>query len=273
MAKKYYWLKLHENFFEREEVKVIEMQTNGEKYIIFYLKLLVKSISTEGRLMFRDVIPYTPDMLSKITNTDVDTVKVAIDLFAKLGLMDKLDNGALFMREVKNMIGSESKWAQYKRKDKEVVPELPFNEEGLENFQQESKDAPKKLQAERETEKELDIEKDKDIDIREREKKKNLSLSIKSNTEVFKFIEKCNITMSALTMEKIAEDIEIYSASEVVKAAEIANDRGKRSYAYIKGILETRRAEGTDTKSMEEKSHGANNDNRGEELRNQGIGL
>jgi len=100
-----------------------------------------------------------------------------------------------------------------------------------------------------------------------------LSKKIKSNTDVFKFLEKCNITMSPITMEKVAADIEIYSAIEVAKAAEIADSNGKRSYAYLKGILEKRRAEGTDTKSMEEKSHGANNDNRGEELRNQGIGL
>lgn len=100
-----------------------------------------------------------------------------------------------------------------------------------------------------------------------------LSEKIKSNTDVFKFLEKCNFTMSPLTMEKVAADIEIYSAVEVAKAAEIADGNGKRSYAYLKGILEKRRAEGTDTKSMEDKSHGTNNDNRGEELRNQGIGL
>ena len=100
-----------------------------------------------------------------------------------------------------------------------------------------------------------------------------LSEKIKSNTDVFKFLEKCNFIMSPLTMEKVAADIEIYSAVEVAKAAEIADGNGKRSYAYLKGILEKRRAEGTDTKSMEDKSHGTNNDNRGEELRNQGIGL
>ncbi len=101
----------------------------------------------------------------------------------------------------------------------------------------------------------------------------SLAMKIKSNTDVFKFLEKCNFTMSPLTMEKIAADIEIYSALEVAKAAEIADGNGKHNYNYLKGILERRRAEGTDTKSMEDKSHGTNNDNRGEELRKQGIGL
>jgi len=106
---------LQNNFFEKDEIKVIESRPNGEKHINFYLKLLRKSISTEGNLLFRDVIQYTPEMLASITNTDIDTVKVAIDLFLNLGLMDRLDDGALFMIETQNMIGSETQWAAKKR--------------------------------------------------------------------------------------------------------------------------------------------------------------
>ena len=125
--KRYYWLKLNENFFDREEIKVIENMPNGKDYIIFYMKLLLKSIKSEGRLLFRDVIPYTPDMLSAITGTDIDTVKVSIDLFAKLGLMEIWDDGTLFMAETQNMIGSETDSARRMRRmrAKEKQKELP----------------------------------------------------------------------------------------------------------------------------------------------------
>lgn len=119
MTKRYYWLKLNENFFEREEIKIIENMANGKDYIIFYLKLLLKSIKSEGRLLFRDVIPYTPDMLSAITGTDVDTVKIATDLFIKLELMEVWDDGTLFMKEIQNMIGSETDVARRVRKHRE----------------------------------------------------------------------------------------------------------------------------------------------------------
>ena len=108
MSKRYYWLKLNENFFEREEIKIIEDMPNGKDYIIFYLKLLLKAIKTEGQLIFREVIPYTPNMLASITGTDIDTVRVATELFLKLGLMEKWDDGTLFMVEVQNMVGSET---------------------------------------------------------------------------------------------------------------------------------------------------------------------
>lgn len=119
MSKRYYWLKLNENFFEREEIKIIEDMPNGKDYIIFYLKLLLKAIKTEGQLIFREVIPYTPNMLASITGTDIDTVRVATELFLKLGLMEKWDDGTLFMVEVQNMVGSETASARRVRKYRE----------------------------------------------------------------------------------------------------------------------------------------------------------
>ncbi len=134
ISKRYYWLKLNENFFEREEIKIIEDMPNGKDYIIFYMKLLLKSVGTEGVLKFRGIIPYTPEMLSSITNTDIDTVRVATDMFTKLELMEKWDDGTLFMAETQNMIGSETGWAKKKRLQREkeigkgdIVPELSTN--------------------------------------------------------------------------------------------------------------------------------------------------
>jgi len=126
--KKYYWLKLKDDFFDKDEIRIIEGQPNGKDYIIFYMKLLLKSVKTEGELYFRDTIPFSPQMLSTITNTNIDTVKVAVDLFISLGLMERWDNGTLFMFETQNMIGSESKWANYKRVErnkKEQIGQCP----------------------------------------------------------------------------------------------------------------------------------------------------
>ncbi|MFA7083915.1 MAG: phage replisome organizer N-terminal domain-containing protein [Arcobacteraceae bacterium] len=118
-VKKNFWLKLKNDFFDRDEIKIIENNKNGKDYIIFYMKLLLKSIESDGKLFFRQTIPYSPSMLSTITNTSEDTVKVAVDLFIGLGLMEKWDDGTLFMLETQNMVGAESKWANYKRVERE----------------------------------------------------------------------------------------------------------------------------------------------------------
>jgi predicted phage replisome organizer len=119
MSKKYYWLKLKDDFFERDEIKIIESQQNGKDYINFYLKLLLKSVKSDGILKFRDSIPYNPEMLATITNCNIDTVQVAIKMFVELGLMEKWDDGTLFMLETQSMIGSETDSAERKRRQRE----------------------------------------------------------------------------------------------------------------------------------------------------------
>lgn len=119
MSKKYYWLKLTVDFFEREEIKLIENMKNGKEYIIFYMKLLLKSVNSEGKLVFKDVIPYTEDMLATITGTNIDIVTRAVELFLGLDLMQKLDDGALFMLETQKMVGHETEWARKKREYRE----------------------------------------------------------------------------------------------------------------------------------------------------------
>ena len=113
--KKYYWLKLKRDFFKRHDIRIIEAMPNGKDYILFYLKLLVESVDHEGSLRFSDAIPYNEEMLSVVTNTNVDIVRSAMKLFAELNMVDVLDEGTIYMNEVQRMIGSETKWAEKKR--------------------------------------------------------------------------------------------------------------------------------------------------------------
>lgn len=114
-AKKNWWLKLPENFYEKDEIKMIEAMPEGAVYINFYFKILLKSLSNDGELLFKDTIPYTPEMLSSITNTPVATVKYALDLFIKLGLLEVINGETLHMIELKKMVGCETKYAEKKR--------------------------------------------------------------------------------------------------------------------------------------------------------------
>lgn len=125
MNKKYYWLKLKNDFFNREEIIIVEAMQNGKEYIIFYLKLLLKSIESDGKLLFRNTLPYSVEMLATITKTNIDTVKIAIEIFLDLGMMEKWDDGTIFMKETQNMVGSETKWAGYKRIERKEIGQSP----------------------------------------------------------------------------------------------------------------------------------------------------
>lgn len=112
---KYFWLKLKRDFFKRHDIRVVEDMPNGKEYILFYLKLLVESIDHEGELMFSETIPYNAEMLASVTNTNVDIVKAALRVFYDLNMIECLDSGALYMKEVEKMTGSETAWAEKKR--------------------------------------------------------------------------------------------------------------------------------------------------------------
>lgn len=50
MARHYYWLKLNDDFFRDSSVKKLRSIAGGDTYTIIYLKLLLLSIPTNGRL-------------------------------------------------------------------------------------------------------------------------------------------------------------------------------------------------------------------------------
>ena len=105
-SKKFYWLKLKRDFFKRHDIRIIEEMPNGKEYVLFYLKLLLESIDHEGSLRFSDTIPYNEQMLSVITNTNIDIVRSAMKLFMELRLIEIFDDQTIYMDEVEKMIGS-----------------------------------------------------------------------------------------------------------------------------------------------------------------------
>lgn len=145
--KKYYWLKLKDTFFEDDTISFIEEQENGIKYSNFYLKLCLKSVRTNGkliRLVGETLMPYDVKSLSKLTNVDFDTVNSAMSLFEKLGIISVLENGELYLSQVQEMIGSETEKASLMRRKRaevrignNVTKMLPYIEKEIEKEKEE----------------------------------------------------------------------------------------------------------------------------------------
>lgn len=120
-SEKFYWLRLKRDFFKRHDITLVEAMENGKDYVLFYLKLLCESIDHNGNLRFSETIPYNEKMLSVITNTNIDIVKSAIQVFQELNMIEILDDGTLYMQEITTMIGSETKWAEKKREYRKAI--------------------------------------------------------------------------------------------------------------------------------------------------------
>ena len=152
-TKRFYWLKLQEDFFEDDTIDFIESQENGERYCLFYLKLCLKALKSEGKLIRyvgNMLIPYDEKGLAKLTRTDVDTVRCALALFDKIGLVSRLDTGEIFINQLNEMVGTETDKAKLMRQKRakeklisnNVTPMLPecYTEIELEKEKEQEKE-------------------------------------------------------------------------------------------------------------------------------------
>ncbi|HEM6393091.1 TPA: phage replisome organizer N-terminal domain-containing protein [Streptococcus suis] len=113
--KKYYYLKLKDNFFESDEAIILESMPDGYIYSNILLKLYLRSLKNNGLLMFNDLIPYNAQMLATITRHHVGVIEKAIQIFQQLRLIEILDNGAIYMTNIQNFVGKSSTDADRKR--------------------------------------------------------------------------------------------------------------------------------------------------------------
>ena len=113
--KKYYYLRLKDNFFDSDELKILESMKDGYLYSNILLKLYLRSLKNDGKLVVNDRIPYNAEMLASVTGHQVGTIKQALSMFKELGLIEILENGAIYMLDIQNFIGKGSTEADRQR--------------------------------------------------------------------------------------------------------------------------------------------------------------
>lgn len=156
--KKYYYLRLKDNFFDSDELKILESMKDGYLYSNILLKLYLRSLKNDGKLVVNDRIPYNAEMLASVTGHQIGTVKQALSIFKDLGLIDVLENGAIYMLDIQNFIGKGSSEADRKREYRQRIETDRTNVQT--NLRQISDKSPPEIELE--LEKEIKIEKEID---------------------------------------------------------------------------------------------------------------
>ena len=121
--RKYYYLKLKDSFFDSDIMIVLESMPDGYLFSNILLKLYLRSLKNNGKLMFNDFIPYNPTILAQVTRHQVGTIEKGLQIFLKLGLVEILDNGEIYMLEIQNFIGESSTEGDRKRKQRTEIKE------------------------------------------------------------------------------------------------------------------------------------------------------
>ena len=116
--KKYYYLKLKENFFDSDSMVLLESMQDGILYSNILMKMYLKSLKNNGKLVLNDAIPYNTQMIATVTRHQVGTVEKAIEVFEQLGLIDILDGGTIYMSDIELFVGKSSTEGDRKRAER-----------------------------------------------------------------------------------------------------------------------------------------------------------
>ena len=127
--KKFYWLKLKTEFMTGDIVDFLMSQKNGANYVVLYQMLCIKTINTKGELAIKlgDIlVPYDVEKIQRdLKWFDIDTVRVALELYKRLGLVYEQNGGILAIANFDEIVGGETYWAKIKRLEREKEEKPP----------------------------------------------------------------------------------------------------------------------------------------------------
>lgn len=229
-VKRFFWLKLKEDFFKQKEIKLLRKIAGGDTHTIIYLKILLLSLKNNGKVYFEGVTDNFFEEIALEIDEDIENVAICMKFLEQKGLLIYDTEDSASLTAIPEMIGSESESARRMRKHRQNnVLQGKTSQCNAEPSQ-----CDKNVTTEKELEIELEIEKEKELQ-QETEPSGQLSLSL-----LFDFWESNGFGMLApKTRQDLAywvKDFQEIGATEQ-EALNLAINANARRYNYVNGIL------------------------------------
>lgn len=168
------WIKIDTGIFDDSKIRLIESMPEGNTLIVIWFRLLILAGKefTNGVFMINDKIACTDEMLATIFGKPIATIRLALETFQKLNMVDLIDgtysipNWNKYQSADKYEINRArdrkrlQEWRK-KQQDKEKFPQISTtskNETFHETFRKRN-ETPTEI----EVEEEIEIEKEKEI--------------------------------------------------------------------------------------------------------------
>ena len=235
--KKYYWLKLKEDFFRDKRIKKLRKIAGGDTYTIIYLKMQLLSLKDEGILYYEGVEDDFYEEIALEIDEETENVKITIMFLTANGLLEEVEKDKYVLLETMKSIGSESSSAARVRKHREKSKALQCNTPVTEGNVLVTNG---NTEIEIEKEIELDIESEKEG---EKEKENRPSSSSPSLIDV-RFVKirtffDENIRTSTFSEHKKMYDLldDYKDPQLIIEAFKLSVERGAPNLNYAAGIL------------------------------------
>lgn len=223
-TKRYFWLKLKEDFFNQKEIKLLRKIAGGDTYTIIYLKLLLLSLKNDGKIYFDGLTDEFSEEVALEIDESVENVQVTMQFLQKKGLIafDTEHQDEFELTNIASMIGSETdKAAMMRRKRAREKEQKQLNGNNV------TAELPDRY---------TEIEKEIEIDL---EKEKTERETIRPSS--FDIFEQGGYGyLDPITMQKLfawIDDFGDEGDSIVSKALDVGIEAGIKNYSYVNGTL------------------------------------
>lgn len=122
------WIKIDVSMFEDEKIDFICSLPEADSIIIIWLRLLTMAgkSNAKGYIMLTENIPYTEEMIANRCKKPILTVKLAIETFKRLGMIESDEKGMFLVNWGKHQniedlekIREQNKLRKQRQRDKE----------------------------------------------------------------------------------------------------------------------------------------------------------
>ena len=114
--KRYYWLKLSDDFFKQKEIKKLRSIAGGDTFTIIYLKMLLRSMQDGGKLYYECIEDNFVSELALDIDEDEDNVGVTVRFLIAKGILHQNTASEYEVMTASEMTGSECESARRVRK-------------------------------------------------------------------------------------------------------------------------------------------------------------
>lgn len=114
-GKRYYWLRLYDDFFTSKRIKKLRRMAGGDTYTIIYLKMQLTAMKNDGILKWTGLEDNIADELSLDLDESPDDIKVTLAFLLSCGLAETSDNISYYFPYSVCNVGSEGSSAKRMR--------------------------------------------------------------------------------------------------------------------------------------------------------------
>lgn len=231
--KRYYWLKLKDDFFRQKEIKQLRRVAGGEVFIIIYLKMLLRSLKDGGRLYYEGIDDDFVSELALDIDEDVENVKITVAFLTAKGLLVQGKQDEYELTAAEQMTGSEGYSAERMRKMRNKRA-LTSQSDVL--LSQSDASVTHGDEEKRYKRKEIDIDIKRDDEKEDPYNPFGEGRRPDRNT-VYAYASNELVSLSQRAMQEIGDYVNDLSEDVVRHAIDNALDQGVRTWAYVKTIL------------------------------------